>query len=136
LFDITQTGVLNRSKPTGDDIDSWIARRNTQCNFDTILQVISLRSQPEVCKIPTMAEMTEKDFDNFGFLYKSTNSSLYWHFDFEVQHPSVFENGIIPLGALYKDCEGVPMIVCDNQIQTPAFLDVTEELRNIYFEVL
>jgi hypothetical protein len=136
LFDITQTGVLNRSKPIGEDVRVWIERRNTQCNFDTILQVISLRSQPEVCKLPISFEMTESDFDKFGFLYKPNNSSYCWHFDFEVQHPSVFENGIKPLGALYKDCEGVPMIVCDNQIQTPAFLDVTEELRNIYFEVL
>jgi len=137
LFDITQTGVLNRSKPTGDDVADWIQRRNTQCNFDTVLQVISLRSQPEVCKVPVKTEMTENDFDKFGFLYKPNDQSNYcWHFDFEVQHSSVFENGIKPLGALYKDCEGVPMIVCENQLETPAFLDVTEELRNIYFEVV
>ena len=137
LFDITQTGVLNRSKPTGEDVVDWIERRNTQCNFDTILQVISLRSQPEVCKVPNRIEMSENDLDKFGFLYKPNSEFNYcWHFDFEVQHSSVFENGIKPLGALYKDCEGVPMIVCENQLDTPAFLDVTEELRNIYFEVL
>lgn len=137
LFDITQTGVLNRSKPAGDDVNTWIHRRNTQCNFDTILQVISLRSQPEVCKIPISVEMNESDLDKFGFLYKPSNQINHcWNFDFEVQHPNVFENGIKPLGALYKDCEGVPMIVCDNQLDTPAFLDVSEELRNIYFEVL
>lgn len=138
LFDITQTGVLNRSKPTSEEVDDWIERRNTQCNFDTILQVISLRSQPEVCKTPTRVEMTLTDFDNFGFLYKSNEDqiSYCWHFDFEVQHPSVFENGIKPLGSLYNDCEGVPMILCKNQIDTPAFLNVTEELRNIYFEVI
>lgn len=137
LFDITQTGVLNRSKPTGEEVADWIQRRNTQCNFDTILQVISLRSQPEVCKVPIKVEMVDNDFDKFGFLYKPNSQHNYcWHFDFEVQHASVFENGIKPLGALYKDCEGVPMIVCENQLDTPAFLDVTEELRNIYFEVL
>lgn len=136
LFDITQTGVLNRSKPTDDEVNTWIQRRNTQCNFDTILQVISLRSQPEVCKIPVRTEMSENDYDKFGFLYKPEKNNYCWHFDFEVQHSSVFENGIKPLGALYKDCEKVPMIICENQIDTPAFLDVTEELRNIYFEVL
>ena len=137
LFDITQTGVLNRSKPASEDVAGWIQRRNTQCNFDTVLQVISLRSQPEVCKVPTRTEMDDNDFDKFGFLYKPDIQSSYcWHFDFEIQHPSVFENGIKPLGALYKDCEGVPMIVCENQLDTPAFLDVTEELRNIYFEVI
>lgn len=136
LFDITQTGVLNRSKPTGDDVESWIKRRNTQCNFDTILQVISLRSQPEVVKTPQGIEMTESVYDLFGFLYSKENVNC-WIFEFEVQHSSVFENGIISLGALYKDCEGVPMIICDHQHSLcPKFLDTSPELKNIYFEVL
>ena len=136
LFDITQTGVLNRSKPTGDDVESLIKRRNTQCNFDTILQVISLRSQPEVVKVPVDIAMTESLYEMFGFLYTQENVTC-WKFDFEVQHSSVFENGIVSLGALYKDCEGVPMITCDTQhSMCPKFLDVTPELKNIHFEVL
>lgn len=136
LFDITQTGVLNRSKPTGDDVESWVKRRNTQCNFDTILQVISLRSQPEVIKLPSEVEMSEAVFEMFGFLYTEEKVSC-WRFEFEVQHSSVFENGITSLGALYKDCEGVPMILSDNQhSMCPKFLDTTPELKNIHFEVL
>ena len=113
-------------------------RSNTQCNFDTVLQVISLRSQPEVIKLPVKVSMKEEDFDRFGFLYKPNIDieSYCWKFEFEIQHPSVFENGIIPLGALYKDCEKVPMINCKDQIDTSNFLDVSEELRNIYFEVI
>lgn len=136
LFDITRTGVLNRSNPVGDDIASWIKQRNTQCNFDTILQVISLRSQPEGVNIPTSIELTDANADVFGFLYGIEKVNL-WKFEFEVQHSSVFENGIIPLGALYKDCEGVPMIICENQHSLcPKFLDISPELKNIYFEVL
>ena len=136
LFDITQTGVLNRSKPIGDDVESWIKRRNTQCNFDTVLQVISLRSQPEVIKLPCEVEMSESVLDMFGFLYTKENVSC-WRFEFEVQHSSVFENGITSLGALYKDCEGVPMILSENQHSLcPKFLDTTPELKNIHFEVL
>lgn len=136
LFDITQTGVLNRSKPDQDDVDAWIKRRNTQCNFDTVLQVISLRSQPEVVKAPTQHRLEETDYNNFGFLYTEENTFC-WKFEFEVQHSSVFENGITPLGALYKDCEGVPMIICDNtHPMCPKFLDTSTELKNIYFEVL
>lgn len=136
LFDITQTGVMNRSKPT--EVDNWINKRNTQCNFDTILQVISMRSQPEVVKLPTGMEMTDTEFNKFGFLYQPKEQSSYcWKFEFEIQHSSVFENGIIPLGSLYKDCDGVPMIICENQIDDiPLFLNTTEELRNIYFEVI
>lgn len=136
LFDITQTGVLNRSKPTEDNVDVWIKRRNTQCNFDTILQVISLRSQPEVVKSPVQIMMNETSYEMFGFLYNQEEVSC-WNFEFEVHHSSVFENGIVELGALYKDCEGVPMILCDNQHpMCPKFLDITPELKNIYFEVL
>jgi hypothetical protein len=138
LFDITQTGVMNRSKPNEDDIKDWTHRRNTQCNFDTVLQVISMRSQPEVIKFPIKTEMTDQEFNKFGFLYQSGEQPSYcWKFEFEIQHSSVFENGIMPLGALYKDCEGVPMLVCKDQVEdTPAFLNITEELRNIYFEVV
>lgn len=136
LFDITQTGVLNRSKPTEDDVTGWVKRRNTQCNFDTVLQVISLRSQPEVVRLPIGLEITETDFELFGFLYNHENVKC-WKFDFEVQHPSVFENGVISLGALYKDCEGVPMIICeDTHSLCPKFLDTSPELKNIHFEVL
>lgn len=136
LFDITQTGVLNRSKPNANDIHDWLIKRNTQCNFDTILQVISLRSQPEVVKIPTKTELHDEDLEKFGFLYRSTSIHC-WKFDFEVQHSSVFENGISPLGALYRDCEGVPMILTDSCIEgLSSFLDVSPELRNVYFEVL
>jgi hypothetical protein len=127
---------MNRSKPNSDDVDDWINRRNTQCNFDTLLQVISLRSQPEVIKMPNKINVHETDFGKFGVLYRN-NLKHYWKFEFEVQHSSVFENGIVPLGALYKDCDGVPMILCYGQQDTmPAFLDTSDELKNIYFEVV
>lgn len=138
LFDITRTGVLNRSKPIDDAIDDWLYRRNTQCNFDTILQVISLRSQPEVVKLPERYQLTSEDLDKFGFLYSSVEDTYHcWKFEFEIQHPSVFENGIKPLGALYKDCEGVPMINTNGQHpMCPKFLDVSAELQNVYFEAV
>jgi len=139
LFDITQTGILNRSKPTENDIQEWIQKRNTQCNFDTILQVISLRSQPDNVRTPIRFEMEDSELNMFGFLFEKneTSPAYCWKFDFEVHHSSVFENGIMPFGALYNDCEGVPMINCLNQINgVTSFLDTTAELRNIYFEAL
>lgn len=139
LFDITQTGVLNRSKPQGADVTNWLQRRNTQCNFDTILQVISLRSQPEVIKHPHSMEFSFDQLDKFGFLYQQEGETLYncWKFVFEVQHNSVFEDGITPFGSLYRDCSGVPMIICPTQYdKTSSFLDISPELRNIYFEVV
>lgn len=139
LFDITQTGILNRSKPNEDNVQEWILKRNTQCNFDTILQVISLRSQPDQVGVPNKVEMEDSDLNRFGFLFMKNElfPAYCWNFDFEVHHSSVFENGITPYGALYKDCEGVPMINCPTQVNgVTSFLDITSELQNIYFEAL
>ena len=118
LFDITQTGVLNRSKPAVDmDPEVWIYKRNTQCNFDTILQVISLRSQPEVIDLPVKKMVRFDEFDKFGFLFEQEENEFYpvWNFSFTIQHPKVFDDGISELGALYKDCDGVPMILCQTE---------------------
>lgn len=137
LFDITPTGVINRFKPAGPNDLTWAYKRNTQCNFDTILQIISLRSQPEVVKSPTKLQLVNQDYDIFGFLYQTPSEDInyYWQFEFEIQHSSVFENGIIKYGALYEDCKGVPMIVCDTNINNLlSVLNISVELKNIHFE--
>lgn len=140
LFDITQTGIINRSKPSiGEDEAVWQNKRNTQCNFDTILQAISLRSQPEITGLPVRTDIRLDEFNHFGFLFEQIDNETYpcWAFSFEIQHPSVFDDGITELGALYSDCDGVPMIKCDASWEKlPQFLDSSEELRNIYFEVV
>ena len=128
---------MNRSKPSIDGVDDWIHKRNSQCNFDTVLQVISLRSQPDVVKLPVRQILQEEDLEKFGFLFKYSKDveQYYWKFEFEVQHTSVFENGITTLGALYNDCSEVPMIVFDNQSQSLVdFLNISDELKNIHFE--
>ena len=137
LFDITQTGVVNRSRPAPeDDPEVWLHRRNTQCNFDTIVQAISLRGQPEDITIPSKISITLQDTDNFGFLLETEESISCWTFDFNIQHASVFNDGINELGSLYSDCNSVPMIKTNTVWdKLPAFLDSSDELRNIYFKV-
>ncbi len=140
MFDITNTGIPNRSKaPLDVDAAVWMHKRNTQSNFDTVLQGISLRSQPEVTLYPVRTDIRFDEFENFGFLYHQKENETYpmWQFEFEVQHASVFENGIEELGSLYTDCDGIPMIKCGTEwTELPTFLDTTPELRNIYFKLL
>lgn len=140
LFDITQTGVINRHRPADDEeLKPWLYKRNTQCNLDTILQAISLRSQPEITRIPEMKQIRFDEFTEFGFLFQQVDDEVYncWSFDFTIQHPSVFNDGINELGALYNDCDTVPMIKCGTEWnKLPSFLDTTDELKNIYFKVL
>ena len=137
LFDITQTNVLNRHRP---DMDTEFRyKRNTQSNFDTVQQAISLRSQPEIVRIPEKTLIQFDKFTEFGFLFEQEENETYpcWSFDFNVQHPSVFYDGVNELGSLYRDCDQVPMIKCHTEWdKLPTFLDGSDELRNIYFKVL
>ena len=142
LFDITNTGVLNRRPPSNIDDDAlrrWNNDRNCQCNFDTVLQVISLRSQPEDITVPEKEDITFSGFQHFGFLFDSAEDKPVpkWAFDFTVNYYSVFDDGITELGALYTDCDSVPMLTKLNEWdKLPNFLDISPELKNIYFEVL
>ena len=140
LFDINDTGVFNRKPPNDLDtvqVAEWQKNRNRQVNLDTILQVISLRSQPEnISKIQSSA-VNFKSFGNFGFLFDDEDDQLCFNFEFSVSHKSVFDDGINNLGSLYQDCEGVPMLKIGTEWdKLPNFLDTSPELRNIYFEVI
>jgi len=136
LFDITYTGIRQRNKiPEGVDTQKFIYQRNTQNNLDTLLQVISLRSQPEILQNPIMIEYNLEELDYFGFMYTGENV-LVWMFEFEVHHSSVFNDGIEEFGYLYNDCDGIPMVKCNTEYdKLTNFLDINPETKNIYFEL-
>lgn len=138
LFDITATGVINRTnKPVDANIADWTIKRNTQCNFDTVLQIISLRSQPELLSQPTKLTITPQIKQCFGTQHKFNKHSQYWTFEFYIQHASVFNNGVHELGGLYSDTAGVPMILVGTEVATLInSLDTTPELKNIHYEIL
>ena len=142
MFDITNTGVLNRRPPSfleDEKLGEWNKNKKRQCNFDTVLQVISLRSQPENITSPYTSAIKFEEFDKFGFLFETTDDQLVtkWAFEFTVNYHGVFNDGITELGALYSDCDSVPMITgLSEWNKLPNFLDVSPELKNIYFEVL
>ena len=134
LFDITKTGILNRSRPNIDviNIEDWSLKRNTQCNLDTIMQVISLRAQPDLINIPKLSTIAYNN-SMFGQNYYANKILNVWSFDFEVQHSSVFENEEGELMALYEDCENVPMIITSLSNSLDNSLQVNKLQRNIVF---
>jgi len=140
LFDITRTGISNRRAPNNiqpDRLAEWEENRNRQCNFDTLIQVISLRTQPEDITNPSQEIVMFNDCDFFGFLFEQEEAQTMWTFDFTVNYQNVYNDGISELGALYTDCDGVPMIRgLGEWNKLPDFLDTSVELRNIYFEVI
>jgi hypothetical protein len=137
LFDITRTGVVNRKAPLNGSPEKtleWERNRNTQCNLDTIIQIISLRSQPE--NISSPIKINEK-FKDFGFMYEDEEINYHWEFEFDILRQSVFDDGINPIGYLISDCDNVPMLLVGTEWpKLINFLDITPELRNIYFEVI
>ena len=140
MFDITKTNVTSKKSllnaTTVEALD-WQNKRNTQCNLDTVIQVVSLRAQPENVTDPVKLALDPEKLENFGFLYSTEEPNFCWSFEFSVNYKSVFSDGHDDLGSLYTDCDLVPMIKNDrNYSQMPSFLDTSPELRNIYFEVL
>ena len=139
MFDITKTNISSKKKSLDASIEEaleWQNKRNTQCNLDTIIQVISLRAQPENITEPQCSSDNE-NIEKFGFLYDFDEQQSYWYFDFMVNYASVFSDGDNDLGALYHDCEDVPMIKTTKSPNIiPSSLDISPELRNIYFEII
>jgi hypothetical protein len=124
---------------TPEQTKSWEKTRNTQTNFDTILQVISLRSQPENITEPVQEILIfDGEVDIFGFLFDSEDvAQSCWSFEFTIPHDKVYYDGINELGNLLNDCDGVPMIKVGTEWdKLPNFLDTTPELKNIHFEVI
>lgn len=138
LFDITKTDVNSR-RPSSvlDDPVIYNKRRNQQINFETILQIINMRSQPEDITTPVKIMETLKNSTIWGTTYKSKELIPCWAFMFTISHDGVFNDGNSELGSLFKDCDGVPMIThLDEWPKLEAKLSVTVEYKNIHFELI
>ena len=129
LFDITSTGVTGHYKSarvpfidlSGKEIfdeKSWNHARNQQRNWETLTQLIGLRTQISTLDIPERHKIT-------------------WTFEFEVETPYVFGPEDNPTEMLLADCNGVPMLVDLGNIKnlTP-FLIVSGDDQNIWFSAL
>ena len=101
LVDITDTGVT-RSRPGQEK------QRNQQRNWETLIQVLSLRTQPQEMDGPYINEYEITTDSIFGEMYKGKH--LVWHFSFGVEAVNVFKNNKSDYGLLYEDFAEVPII--------------------------
>ena len=120
LFDITNTKIIRRYKKilmdNHPDINSeaqWIMAKNQQNNFETLMQIISLRAQPTL-------------------LYKPRKKDNKWVFSFTVEFDDVYLKDSDKLGLLRDDCKNVPMINLLQSKITDSYLILD---KNIFFEV-
>jgi hypothetical protein len=131
LFDCTYTGVtghfresqLPLTTKTGLVIQTpadWNRARNQHRNWEALLQVVSLRTQP------------------MNIVYPDKQKQ-YWCFEFEVEAEGVLGGGYNTddLAGLVADCEGVPMITgLDEAVAVTATLHAQGTDQNIWFETI
>jgi hypothetical protein len=106
-FDITATGVKHNFN-TGrlpfranhgvciDNQTQWEFARNQQRNWETLIQLVSLRSLPYDISNPEPI---------------MHNNKKCWQFVFSVDDPAALAHDLEDLGALIQDCTDVPMLV-------------------------
>lgn len=128
LFDCTWTGVTGHFRESQLPFTTksglvlqtqadWNRARNQHRNWESLIQILSLRTQPMNVTRPV------KQSDG-------------WHFEFEVEAEGVLgsEFGSDNLAGLVADCEGVPMVTgLDEAHAVSATLNAHGEDQNIWF---
>ena len=104
LFDITATGTTGHPKSTRwpcqdrsgqviADAEAWNRSRNQQRNWETLQQILGLRTQ--------ITEITDPVVDATGSR---------WMFEFSTDTPGAFGSDSDPTAVLRADAAGVPML--------------------------
>lgn len=131
LFDITATGVTGHFKVTripfvdraGQEITdqaSWNRSRNQQRNWETLTQILGLRTQLFDITVPV------RDRGNTT-----------WMFEFETETTGAFGPDSDPTQILRQDADGVPMILdLDNRKDLLPILKTQGSEQNIWFAAL
>jgi hypothetical protein len=128
LFDCTRTGVTgafraseipyqDRAGQPVHNHEHWHRSRNQQRNYETLLQIFGLRTQPQEISQPQLIN---------GM----------WQFDFVSESEGVFDmhNNPDPLAGLLVDCEGVPMVTGLGESPGIATVLTTQgDQQNIWF---
>lgn len=127
LVDITATGVTRHRAEQE-------LERNQQRNWETVLQVIGLRSQPQLIEGPIVKEFEIDHASGFGEMYRGNHSV--WIFCFGVESEDVFLHNSDPVGGLDLDFAQVP-IICGLEETARFMLPIFYPygaIKNIYFK--
>jgi hypothetical protein len=125
LIDITPTGVVTFSQPNE-------LKRNQQRNWETVQQILSLRTQPTI--------METNDFVddvigyNFGINYKGEHKI--WTFKFGVDYADIYQEGPDKFGLVKYDFKITPIILGLTETILPELAVFTPKgpWNNIYFK--
>lgn len=119
LFDITPTGVVRNYSPNkkflldavgqqlNTDMD-WQRSRNQQRNLQSLIQIISLRTQPMIEEVKCLFN---QDLDKYQFGKNYIGKATVWMMSFASEISSVFKLNDNPVGTLQRDANGVPIVL-------------------------
>jgi hypothetical protein len=123
-FDCTTTGVTGHYKAAQlpfrdhaqqlvDNEHSWLCSRNQQRNYETLMQLVNLYTQP--------MNSSPAEYENHQ-----------WSFEFDTEFDGVFSSGDDSLGLLKAAATGVPMLtnLDSHEIETASLLPGI----NVFFE--
>ena len=131
LFDCSRTGVTGHYRmsqvPFQDQIGQtitnehdWNFARNQQRNWETILQIISLRTQPMNLSATTVNDHV-------------------WEFTFEVEAAGVYSvnSDVNNMDTLLQECNGIPMVInLTEQPDLGTSLIAQGSKQNIWFQAV
>jgi hypothetical protein len=128
LFDITATGVTGHYKNTRmpftdragqviRDVENWNRSRNQQRNWETLTQILGLRTQ--------LFGLTDPVQDTTG---------QRWMFEFETESEGIYGPESDPTAVLRADADGVPMLrELNNHQDIEPYLITSGSRQNIWF---
>lgn len=100
LVDITPTGVIDYSSQNE-------FKRNQQRNWETVLQILSLRTRPNITQTDNFIDDVTKY--NFGVNYKDQHRI--WTFKFTVDRADIYQQGPDKFGLIKNDFKITPVIL-------------------------
>jgi len=125
LIDITPTGVVTYTHENSK-------KRNQQRNWETVIQILSLRTQPQI--ISTHRET--QDLTKFQFGITHSGKHTVWSFIFGVEYKDVYRQEADPFCLLRNDFKYIPVITKLDEtieIDPPMFIP-SGPMNNIYFK--
>ena len=127
LVDITPTGVISYS-PQNE------FKRNQQRNWETVQQILSLRTQPTILETDNLVDDVIKY--NFGIKYQGEHKI--WTFKFGVDYADIYQEGPDKFGLVKYDFKITPIILGLNETARPelGLFYPNGPCNNIYFKTL
>ena len=127
LVDITPTGVIRTNDNNAID-------RNQQRNWETIQQIISLRTKPNIIATSNF----EDDVANYNFGIHYSGQQKIWSFKFSVSDLSIYQSGPDKFGLVKYDFALTPVLLGLTETVKPEYplFYPKGPWNNIYFKSL